>query len=465
VEASYDKVGNLLTYEDPAGLVTYTYDDDANLLRSLKEPGGTCPSSGAPAAYSDCVLFAYDENGKEATRTFPGGATVTTTRDASARPTRIVAKNGASATVADVGYTYVTPGTSTDRTTIQTRTSHLEQGVTAGAITTYVYDAYDRVTQAQEKSGATVKAQWDYAYDAAGNRTSQTRTGLTGAAAGTISYTVNAANQITASSADTTTWTYDSAGNQTRNGLSGDTATYGDRLQATQINSYSQSYFGGGNNIRTAGGPATFVNTILGEMQLTVGTLTASTTRDPNGKPVGYRAAAHNFFALDALGSVMGLFSATGTWSGGYSYSPYGETRAAASAYSVTINPIRYIGGHWDQWAEVYKLGHRYYDPTIGRFTQPDPSGQESHPYAYAGCNPINGKDPTGLDFGTACAVTAGVLGGISFAAGAVVFVAGAVATPVTGGGSLVLGAIGATSIITGAPAALLGGLGIFGDC
>jgi hypothetical protein len=48
----------------------------------------------------------------------------------------------------------------------------------------------------------------------------------------------------------------------------------------------------------------------------------------------------NDFFALDALGSVMGLFSANGTWS---SYSPYGETRAASSAYSVAINPIRYI--------------------------------------------------------------------------------------------------------------------------
>ncbi|WP_344779163.1 RHS repeat-associated core domain-containing protein, partial [Microbacterium marinilacus] len=45
----------------------------------------------------------------------------------------------------------------------------------------------------------------------------------------------------------------------------------------------------------------------------------------------------------------------------------------------------------------VYKLGARYYDTGLGRFTQMDPSGQESNPYAYAISNPINYSDPSGL--------------------------------------------------------------------
>jgi hypothetical protein len=36
------------------------------------------------------------------------------------------------------------------------------------------------------------------------------------------------------------------------------------------------------------------------------------------------------------------------------------------------------------------KLGARYYNPTTGRFTQPDPSGQEPNTYNYASCNPTN---------------------------------------------------------------------------
>ncbi|MFI5859742.1 RHS repeat-associated core domain-containing protein [Streptomyces parvulus] len=34
-------------------------------------------------------------------------------------------------------------------------------------------------------------------------------------------------------------------------------------------------------------------------------------------------------------------------------------------------------------------MGHRYYDPTLGRFTQPDPSGQEQNAYLYAASDPI----------------------------------------------------------------------------
>ena len=43
------------------------------------------------------------------------------------------------------------------------------------------------------------------------------------------------------------------------------------------------------------------------------------------------------------------------------------------------------------------KFGARFYDPNTGRFTQPDPSGQEQNPYAYAGNNPITYNDPSGL--------------------------------------------------------------------
>lgn len=44
-------------------------------------------------------------------------------------------------------------------------------------------------------------------------------------------------------------------------------------------------------------------------------------------------------------------------------------------------------------------MGARYYDPQLGRFTQPDPSGKESNPYAYCAGDPVNHMDPSGLDF------------------------------------------------------------------
>ena len=58
---------------------------------------------------------------------------------------------------------------------------------------------------------------------------------------------------------------------------------------------------------------------------------------------------------------------------------------------------VRYAGGPYDATTGATKFGARYYDPNTGRFTQPDPSGQEHNPYAYAGNNPATWSDPTGL--------------------------------------------------------------------
>ncbi|MFF7542234.1 RHS repeat-associated core domain-containing protein [Streptomyces canus] len=55
----------------------------------------------------------------------------------------------------------------------------------------------------------------------------------------------------------------------------------------------------------------------------------------------------------------------------------------------------RYTGTYLDP-SGLYKMGARYYDPQLGRFTQPDPSGKESNPYAYAAGDPINRTDPSG---------------------------------------------------------------------
>ncbi|MGW7264904.1 RHS repeat-associated core domain-containing protein [Streptomyces sp. NPDC054842] len=38
----------------------------------------------------------------------------------------------------------------------------------------------------------------------------------------------------------------------------------------------------------------------------------------------------------------------------------------------------------------------RYYDANIGRFTQPDPSGQEQNPYQYAEGDPPTASTPRG---------------------------------------------------------------------
>ena len=45
----------------------------------------------------------------------------------------------------------------------------------------------------------------------------------------------------------------------------------------------------------------------------------------------------------------------------------------------------------------VVNLGARVYDPVIGRFLSRDPILQASNPYVFAGNDPVNMSDPTGM--------------------------------------------------------------------
>ncbi|MHC5263500.1 RHS repeat-associated core domain-containing protein [Streptomyces sp. UC4497] len=62
-------------------------------------------------------------------------------------------------------------------------------------------------------------------------------------------------------------------------------------------------------------------------------------------------------------------------------------------------------GRHWRPCAHLLSRAYRPVPPrsplpttpNIGRFTQPDPSGQEKNPYLYAEGDPVNRIDPTGL--------------------------------------------------------------------
>lgn len=437
VAMAYDAAGNLTSTNETGELHHYVYDAANQLARTYPD-SGSCTTSGKSAAASGCVKFTYDKNGAETSRAFPGGARQDTTRDASGRAIRITAVDRSGAKKSDIGYSYARGGA--DSVVVQKRTSHLEQGIPAGASTAYAYDSLDRLTSATETAGGRTNASWKYVYDAANNRTSQTRSGTTGHTAGTITYAYNAANQITSTSADTSTWAYDRAGNQTRNGITGETTSYGDRLQVTGRNGTSVGNFGDGNAHRLAAGTTQYLTTDRGVAQRTAPFASRSVSyhRGADGDVLGYTTGgATRYLTADHQGSTVGVFADDGTWLGGYSYSPYGEARYSAPEADIPRNHMRYIG-QLEDGGGTYKLGARYYDSSLGRFTQMDPAGQDSNPYGYASCNPVNQVDPTGLrnclplgiaaavhGFTWSAAITATGVGapvGLSITAGVAVF-------------------------------------------
>jgi len=147
-----------------------------------------------------------------------------------------------------------------------------------------------------------------------------------------------------------------------------------------------------------------------------------------------------------------------------YRYDPYGDTAAHTGASS---NPWRYTGAFLDEANGFYKMGLRFYDPDLGRWTQQDAlqnllQPAQANRYAYVGCNPTNYTDPSGLfgetiDFGAFECDSVGlglglglflggfaldVASGLAALASLGVFTAGAVAGIISGTSSAIGGII-----------------------
>jgi RHS repeat-associated protein len=77
-------------------------------------------------------------------------------------------------------------------------------------------------------------------------------------------------------------------------------------------------------------------------------------------------------------------------------YKPFGEAHAISGSASLNL---RFPGQYFLLEHGLAYDWHRYYDPTIGRYTRPDPMGFVDGPsvYAYAWSAPTQYADPMGL--------------------------------------------------------------------
>ena len=336
-----------------------------------------------------CVSFAYNGNGARTGITFPGATAQTTTVDASGRPTEIKAVHGTTV-LSDLTYTYK-KGTA-DTMLVQTRGDKLGVGGPAGSTTSYGYDSLNRLVTATERTSTGVtNASWAYADDKNGNRTSNTA--VLGGVTKTTSQGYNAIDELTSLNGSTAGLSYDADGNQKNQprehrgrGSSGDREH---RQQAgpdhrrhprqrpahhRRIPRETQTTMLTANNgsFTTA-----FTSTMLGLTRQTGNGLTVSFVRTPDGQLIAATTGTNSaYYLTDNLGSTVGIVSSAGVKTAAYAYDPYGRTRTATGP-NAAANAIRYAGGLFDATAGATKFGARYYDPDTGRFTQPDPSGQE----------------------------------------------------------------------------------------
>lgn len=417
----YDAAGNLTALTDSAGTVDYTYNP-VNLLTTLTEPGG------------HVTAFAYDDANNRTSTAYPNGVTQTAAFDGSNRITSIGA-SGPGGVYTDFDYTYQAGGADTAQ----------RQTVTdvAGRTTEWFYDTAERLIQATTyRPDRTVRDHRQYDYDAAGNRTWELINGITTTA------TYNAANQITAR--DGHSYTHDANGNLLSAG-NGQQLGYNPADQTTSLRapysttSISASYAGATQLDVATLGDHTLAPTILGISRRTTasdGSVDAY-TRDASGGLVGQReGTARAYYLFDAQGSVIGVTDQTGALTARYSHDPFGvPTGTTTYGGAAPDNPWRYKSRYWNDDTGLYKIGHRYYQPELGRWTQPDPLHRmtnpgfpsEANPYAYVGRNPTNYNDPNGTlsDCAVgAIALTVVALGlGVGVGAGLVALGATAAAT------------------------------------
>ena len=161
----YDAASNLTSVTDVGGTTNYGYDA-ANRLTSIVEPGGTCTPP-----RNKCTEFTLnDRDARTATTRLSDDVTVAYGRDLGDQISWITATESSTGTkLVDLTYSYA------DASSRKTRLRQTMVDKIAHQRTTYSYGAVDQLTRAQTRanddgSGA-ILTDYQYSYDAAGNRT------------------------------------------------------------------------------------------------------------------------------------------------------------------------------------------------------------------------------------------------------------------------------------------------------
>lgn len=210
---------------------------------------------------------------------------------------------------------------------------------------------------------------------------------ITAAAPGTehISYSYDKEGDLTTISPagqPGTTLTYDQAGRLVGYGASATYAYDGDGLRASKTVSGTTTAYSWDRS---------------GPLPLLIAAGATSYIDGPGGLPVEQIAGSTPAYLLsDGQGSTRLLTGPSGNVTGTYSYRSYGEITSHTGATTA----LEFDGQYADQESGLQYLRARYYDPATGQFLTQDPLLAETgQAHGFAGDNPVNAADPTGLSW------------------------------------------------------------------
>jgi RHS repeat-associated protein len=109
-----------------------------------------------------------------------------------------------------------------------------------------------------------------------------------------------------------------------------------------------------------------------------------------------------HFAHVDGIGNVIALTDSAQNVKRDYDFDAWGGLRGGTDYKPFSgADRARFKGALWlGPQVDVYFMRARWYEPKSGRFLSEDPVGLEGgiNPYAFAGSDPVNASDPTGLE-------------------------------------------------------------------
>jgi len=416
----YDLVGKIQQVSDPTGAYGFAYDNMGRLIgtstqysflpgvnfqnaytydaasnrQSLTAPDGSITTygydslnrlNGLANSWAGSFAFGYDALSRRTSLTRPNGVSTSYSYDAVSHLLSVLHQAGVN-TLDGASYTYDGAGNRTSKT-------NYLNGVTSN----YGYDPLYELTQVTQGGGTTES----YSYDAVGNRLSSS---------GVPTYSYNSSNELTSNSSGS--FTYDANGN-TLSDPSGKQYTWDFENRLTQavvpgtnggMTTFAYDPFG--RRIQKSGplGTTNYLYdgmdssaNVIDEVNNAGNVLGAFALGPGIDRPLAESiAGAASYYEQDGLGSVTSLSSAAGALANTYAYDSYG--RLTASTGTLT-NPFQFTGRDFDAETQLNFYRARYYDDSVGRFVNEDPSEFEGDNdfYAYVRNNPVVWIDPLGL--------------------------------------------------------------------